>query len=66
MSADQDRGETPAKVEVTPLDRDTCSQVKQEGGMPSDSTAGSRHRHIWLRSGAKCEVCRGPRYFVLL
>lgn len=30
------------------------------------TAAGSRHGHIWLRSGAKCEVCRGPGYFALL
>lgn len=50
---------------MTSLDADTCSQVRQEGGMPQ-AAAGSSHRHIWSTSGAKHEVCRGPRYYILL
>lgn len=30
------------------------------------AAAGSSHRHIWPTSGAKHEVCRGPRYYILL
>lgn len=64
MRTDQDR------VEVTPLDRDAGSQLKQEGGMLSGSCSGSGTqgltRHIWLRYGASREACWGPSYFVLL